>query len=172
MQNPQCFIENDTHGTKYHEGLSAKESARDIIKHVSDGVVLAEKHGLPQIVKDFITTHHGTSCTGYFYNKYLNEGGDPEDTCDFYYNGEKPKTKEQTILMLCDTLEAASRTLKDNKPETYDEFVEKMLQAKIDAGQLNEADISLKEISTIKSVLKEYLAQMYHDRVVYPNRKK
>lgn len=172
MQNPQCFIENDTLGTKYHEGLTPKESARDIIRHVADGMVLAEKHGLPQVVKDFIITHHGTSFTGYFYNKYLNAGGDPADTADFYYNGEKPKTKEQTILMLCDTLEAASRTLKDNKPETYDEFVEKMLQAKIDAGQLNEADISLKEVNTIKSVLKKYLAQMYHDRVVYPNRKK
>lgn len=172
MQNPQCFIENDTLGTKYHEGLSAKESARDIIRHVADGMALAEKYGLPKIVKDFIVTHHGTSFTGYFYNKYLNEGGDPNDTADFYYNGEKPKTKEQTILMLCDTLEAASRTLKDNSPETYDAFVEKMLQAKIDAGQLDEADISLKDVNTIKSVLKKYLAQMYHDRVVYPKRRR
>lgn len=74
--------------------------------------------------------------------------------------------------MLCDTLEAASRTLKDNSPETYDAFVEKMLQAKIDAGQLDEADISLKDVNTIKSVLKKYLAQMYHDRVVYPKRRR
>lgn len=172
MNNPLCFIENDTLGTKYHEGLSAKESARDIIRHVSDGMALAEKYHLPQIIKDFIVTHHGTSCTGYFYNKYLNEGGDPSDTSDFYYKGEKPKTKEQTILMLCDTIEAASRTLKDNKPETYDLFVEKMFKAKIDAGQLSEADISIKELNTIKSVLKSYIAQMYHSRVVYPKRKR
>lgn len=172
MLNPQCFIENDTLGTKYHEGLSSKESARDIIRHVADGMALAEKHGLPGVVKDFIITHHGTSCTAFFYNKYINEGGNPEDKEDFYYKGEKPKTKEQTILMLCDTLEAASRTLKNNKQETYDAFVEKMLRSKIEAGQLSVSDISMKEIDTIKSVLKSYLAQMYHARVVYPERKK
>lgn len=171
MNNPRCFVENESLGGNYHANLSPKESARDIIRHVDDGLALAEKYGLPGIVKDFIDTHHGTSFTGYFYNKYLNAGGDPNDTADFFYHGRKPVTKEQTILMLCDTLEAASRTLKDNSQETFDAFVEKMVQIKIDAGQFEDADISIKELNIIKSVLKTYLAQIYHERVVYPNRK-
>ena len=128
--------------------------------------------GLPAEVKDFILTHHGTSFTGFFYNKYVNEGGDPADMADFRYAGVKPTSKEQSIVMICDTLEAASRTLKDNKPETFDAFVEKMISIKMDDGQLEHSEITLKELNTIKALLKSYLAQVYHDRVVYPDRKK
>jgi len=170
--NPQCFIENETLGSHYHAELSAKESAHDILRHVPDGVALAEKYGLPAEVKDFILTHHGTSFTGFFYNKYVNEGGDPADMADFRYAGVKPTSKEQSIVMICDTLEAASRTLKDNKPETFDAFVEKMISIKMDDGQLEHSEITLKELNTIKALLKSYLAQVYHDRVVYPDRKK
>ncbi|MDD6253473.1 MAG: HDIG domain-containing protein [Bacteroidales bacterium] len=166
--NPQCFIENESMGAKYHEGLSPLESARMIIRHVSDGMVLASKYNLPQVVADFILTHHGTTCTAYFYNKYLEQGGSPDDAAEFYYKGRKPFTKEQTIVMICDSVEAASRTLKDNSPETFDKFVENIVSAKINAGQLDNADISLKELTRIKAVLKSYLAQIYHERVEYP----
>lgn len=166
--NPQCFIENESLGAKFHDGLTPKESAEMIIRHVSDGLALAAKYKLPQAVSDFILTHHGTTCTAYFYNKYLQEGGDPADAGVFYYNGKRPWTREQTIVMICDTIEAASRTLKDNTPETFDKFVESIVASKINAGQLDNSEISFKEISRIKSVLKSYLGQIYHERVVYP----
>lgn len=166
--NPQCFIENESLGAKYHDGLTPLESARMIISHVPDGMALAAKYNLPEVVSDFILTHHGTSCTAFFYNKYLEQGGDPANEPEFHYNGKKPWTKEQTIVMICDTIEAASRTLKDNSPETFDRFVENIVASKITAGQLDNADISLKELSRIKAVLKSYLGQIYHERVVYP----
>ena len=174
MQNPLCFIENENMtpgGVRYHEGLTAKESAAAIIKHVPDGLELAAKYKLPDVICDFIRTHHGTSNTAYFYNKYLNEGGDPADTSVFFYKGAKPSTKEQIILMICDTLEAASRTLKDNSPKTFSDFVEKVVSDKMAAGQFDEADITIKQLNTVKEVLKSYLSQVYHERIVYPGRK-
>ena len=171
MNNPQCFIENETPGVKYHEGLSPEESARDITRHVPDGVALAEKYGLPGVVKDFIVTHHGTTSTGYFYNRYLNAGGDPSKADVFFYKGRKPSTKEQIIMMLCDTLEAASRTVKDYSAQSISDLVERIVRSKMDDGQFEDADISLKEINVVKNVLKEYLQQVYHARVVYPKRR-
>ena len=172
MANPQCFVENEAMGNHYHEGLSSKESAREIVRHVPDGVALARKYKLPEILIDFIRSHHGVSCTGYFYNKFVNAGGDPADKADFTYDGQKPRTREQCIVMLCDTIEAASRTLKDNSPETFDAFVEKMVQAKIDDGQLSDSEVSLKDLGTVKAVLKSYLSRLYHDRIAYPKREK
>ena len=173
MKNPLCFIENDSlspGGAHYHDGLSAKESAIAIINHVTDGLELAKEHKLPDPVTDFILTHHGTSNTGYFYTKFLNEGGNPEEADCFFYKGMKPKTKEQVILMLCDSVEAASRTLKDNTPESFSELVDKIVQGKISLGQLDEAIITIKQLNTVKEVLKGYLLQIYHERVAYPQR--
>lgn len=174
MKNPLCFIENESmspRGVHYHEHLSPKESARAIIKHVSDGLALAAENRLPDVIQDFILTHHGTSNTSYFYNKYLNEGGDPNDVSDFFYKGRKPQTKEQIILMICDTLEAASRTLKDNSAATFSVFVENIVASKMKIGQFDQADISIKDLNTVKETLKAYLSQIYHERVVYPQRK-
>lgn len=174
MKNPLCFIENESmspKGVHYHEHLSPKESARAIIKHVSDGLELAAENRLPDVIQDFILTHHGTSNTSYFYNKYLNEGGDPNDVSDFFYKGRKPQTKEQIILMICDTLEAASRTLKDNSAATFSVFVENIIASKMKIGQFDQADISIKDLNTVKETLKAYLSQIYHERVVYPQRK-
>lgn len=174
MKNPPCFIENESmspKGVHYHEHLSPKESARAIIKHVSDGLELAAENRLPDVIQDFILTHHGTSNTSYFYNKYLNEGGDPNDVSDFFYKGRKPQTKEQIILMICDTLEAASRTLKDNSAATFSVFVENIVASKMKIGQFDQADISIKDLNTVKETLKAYLSQIYHERVVYPQRK-
>ncbi len=166
--NPLCFIENEAPGTDYHAEISPRDSAKAIIKHVSDGLALAEKANLPEVIKNFIITHHGTTFTAFFYNKYLEQGGDPEGKEDFFYKGMKPSTKEQSILMICDSIEAASRTLKDFSAESISTFVENICNGKISQGQLEEADISMKELHILKSVLKEYLQQAHHARVDYP----
>ena len=170
IANPQCFTENETPGVRYHEGLTPKESAQEIIRHVSDGLALADKYGVPGVLKDFIRSHHGTTCTAYFLTQYLNAGGDPAETEEFYYNGVKPVTREQVILMLCDAVEAASRSLKDYSEQSISALVDKIVDGKADDGQLSDSDISLREVNRIKEVMKSYLKQMYHSRVSYPKR--
>lgn len=170
IANPQCFTENEATGVRYHEGLTPKESAREIIRHVSDGLSMAEKNGLPQVIRDFIVSHHGTSSTGYFYTKYLNDGGDPSDVSDFFYDGMKPVTKEQVILMICDSVEAASRSLKDYSEDSISRLVDSIVEAKASQGQFSDADISLREINAIKEEIKSYIRQIYHSRVSYPKR--
>ena len=170
IANPQCFTENETPGVRYHEGLSPKESAQEIIRHVSDGLALADKYSVPGVLKDFIRSHHGTTCTAYFMTQYLNEGGDPDDTDAFFYKGVKPVTREQVILMLCDAVEAASRSLKDYSEASICGLVDGIVDGKADDGQLSDSDISLREVNKIKAVMKAYLQQMYHSRVSYPKR--
>ena len=170
ISNPQCFTENENPGVRYHEGLTPKESAQEIIRHVSDGIALAEKYGLPSVIKEFITTHHGTTCTAFFYNKHLLEGGSESERNDFCYDGTRPQTKEQVVLMLCDAVEAASRSLKDYSPASISELVERIINGKIEDGQLSESEISMSELTTAKEVMKSYIQQMYHARVAYPKR--
>ena len=171
IANPQCFTENQTAGVRYHEDLTPKESAQEIIRHISDGLALADKHGLPHVIKDFISSHHGTSSTGYFYTKYLNDGGDPDDVAAFFYDGFKPVTKEQVVLMICDSVEAASRSLKHYSAESISALVDSIVDGKMSQGQFSEADISIREINSIKEVIKSYIQQMYHSRVSYPKRR-
>ncbi|MBO5814493.1 MAG: HDIG domain-containing protein [Bacteroidales bacterium] len=169
--NPQCFTENETSGIRYHAGLAPKESAQEIIRHVSDGIAIAEKNGLPGIIREFIVSHHGTASTGYFLTQYLNNGGDPNDIAEFYYDGVKPATKEQVLLMICDAVEAASRSLKDYSQQTISSLVDRIVDAKEKEDQFSDADISLREINKMKEAIKSYLMQMYHSRVSYPKRK-
>lgn len=171
IANPQCFIENQTSEIRYHEGLTPKESAQEIIRHVSDGLALADRHGLPSEIKDFIISHHGTSAAGYFLNRYLNEGGDPDDVAEFHYDGRRPVSKEEVVLMVCDSVEAASRSLKDYSQETISELVDRIVDGKAKEDQFGDAYISLRELSTLKEVIKSYLQQMYHSRISYPKRK-
>lgn len=171
VANPQCFTENENPGVRYHAGLSPKESAQEIIRHVTDGLALAEKNSLPGIIRDFIASHHGTTSTGYFLTQYLNEGGNPDEVSEFYYDGIKPATKEQVILMICDAVEAASRSLKDYSQESISVLVDKIVNGKVNEDQLSDADISIREINRLKEVIKSYLLQMYHSRVSYPKRK-
>ena len=170
INNPQCFTENETSGVRYHAELTPKESAQEIIRHVSDGMALADKYGLPDEVKSFIISHHGTSATGYFLTQYLNDGGDPADVSDFYYDGVRPSTKEQVVLMICDAVEAASRSLKDYSPESISNLVDRIVDGKANDNQFDDADISLREVNTLKEVVKSYLQQMYHSRISYPKR--
>ncbi len=169
--NPQCFTENENPGVRYHAELTPKESAQEIIRHVSDGLVTADRNGLPDVIKDFISTHHGTSCTAYFLTQYLNAGGNPDDVAEFYYNGKKPVTKEQVVLMICDAVEAASRSLKDYSAESISGLVDRIVDGKSNEGQFDNAYISLHELSVLKGEIKTYLQQMYHSRVSYPKRK-
>lgn len=171
IANPQCFTENETSGIRYHAGLTPKESAQEIIRHVSDGLALAEKNGLPSIIKEFIASHHGTTSTAYFLTQYLNDGGDPSDVAAFQYDGIKPSSKEQVILMICDAVEAASRSLKDYSPDSISALVDRITDGKAKEDQLSDADISIREINRLKEVIKAYLQQMYHSRVSYPKRK-
>jgi len=174
MQNPLCFVENQSahpEAAKFHEGRDYRESAALIIRHVDDGLAIAEENRIPNEIQAFIRTHHGTSPAGYFLNKYLNEGGDPSDTADFFYHGQKPTTKEEVILMVCDSIEAASRTLKDFSTESCDRFVEGIVAGKEKAGQLEDADITIHDLNLMKRMLKTYLQQIYHSRVAYPKRR-
>lgn len=171
MENPMCFIENQAAGVDYHKDFTPLESARLIIKHVDDGVSLAAKHSIPELVADFIKTHHGRSKTLYFYNKYCNEGGDPANVEPFTYNGLLPVTKEHAIVMMADAVEAASRTLKSYSYESISTLVENILKSRLSDEQLVNADISFKEINMVKESLKQYLMQIYHARIVYPKRK-
>ncbi len=177
IANPLCFVENeslvgDAAQARYHSGLTPQQSARDIMRHVSDGADIAARNHLPQVIIDFILSHHGTTTVKYFYNQFVNAGGDPAAVADFTYQGVRPRTKEQIILMLCDSMEAASRTLKDNSQEAYSAFVESMVADKMSAGQFEDAQISIRELGIVKNVLKSYLAQLYHERVAYPMRNK
>ena len=174
IKNPLCFVENESltsTDAKYHADITPLQSAQDIIKHVTDGVELAQAHKLPSVITDFIRTHHGTTCVSFFYDKYLKEGGDPELKKQFLYPGPTPTTKEQVILMLSDSIEAASRTLRDYSQESISALVDRIFAYKIEDGQLEQADITLKEIDTIKIVMQTYLGQMYHERIKYPKRK-
>ena len=177
LNNPLCFIENEsmlnkTDDQKYHTGLTPRQSAEDIIRHVTDGVELAKKYRLPDIVTDFIRTHHGTTVTGYFWSKHQMQKGDAADRRSFEYPGPAPTTKEQIVLMLCDSIEAASRTLTEYTPEAFSAFVEKIVKDKMDQGQFRNAEISIKELTELKESIKSYLAQMHHGRVVYPATRK
>ncbi len=171
INNPQCFTENENPGVRYHADLTPKESAQEIIRHVSDGLAMADKYGLPDVIKDFISSHHGTTSTGYFLTKYLNDGGNPDEVSEFYYNGKKPVTKEQVVLMICDAVEAASRSLKDYSAESISGLVDRIVDGKANDGQFSDADISLRELSILKQEIKTYLQQMYHSRVSYPKRR-
>jgi hypothetical protein len=168
MNNPTYFTENQSTGINPHDELSAKESASIIINHVLEGIEIAKKHKLPDRVIDFIRTHHGTSLVYYFYSKQkaLHEGTvNPED---FMYPGPKPFSKETAILMMCDSVEAASKSLKEPTSTKIDAFVENIINKQIESGQFLNSNITFKEIESIKKVLKFKLANIYHLRIEYP----
>ncbi|MFC7444270.1 HD superfamily hydrolase domain-containing membrane protein [Mesoflavibacter sp. HG96] len=167
MKNPTFFTENQSSGINSHDELSPKESAQIIINHVINGIEIAKKNNLPDRVIDFIRTHHGTSQVYYFYMK---EKANNEDVNieDFTYPGPKPFSKETAILMMCDSVEAASKSLKEPTSSKIDNFVENIINKQKDEGQFLNADITFKEIEAIKKVLKRKLANIYHLRIEYP----
>ena len=170
MDNPLCFIENQTSGTedKYHQGLTPEESARFIIRHVEDGVEIARKASLPSQIISFIKSHHGSTKTGFFYAQYCNNGGDPSNIAPFVYTSGVPATKEEAVLMMADSIEAASRSLKDYSKESISSLVDRIVDDKLDCHQFDAADISMKEIGAVRETFKTYLQQIYHARISYP----
>jgi len=167
MKNPTYFTENQSTGINPHDQLSSKESAKIITNHVIDGIEIAKKNNLPDRVIDFIRTHHGTSVIYYFYMKEKNEN-EYVDKLDFSYLGPKPFSKETAILMMCDSVEAASKSLKEPTSTKIDAFVENIINKQIDEGQFLNANITFKEIQSIKKILKSKLANIYHLRIEYP----
>ncbi len=170
MSNPVFFTENQAPGMNPHAGLSYKESAQIIISHVEEGVKIAQKYNLPQQIIDFIVTHHGTGKAKYFYNSYKNEHPEEEvDPADFSYPGPNPFSKETAILMMADTVEAASRSLPEYTEKTISDLVEKLINSQLEDGLLKMAPITFKEIEIAKGIFKEKLMTIYHSRITYPD---
>lgn len=167
MVNPTMFTENQANSVNTHNELDPKESARIIIDHVIKGIEIARKNNLPDRVIDFIRTHHGTTLVYYFYTKERDIQGKASKE-DFIYPGPIPFSKETAILMMADSVEAASRSLKEPSSTIIDDFVEKIINNQMAQGQFLNADITFKEIEMIKKVLKKKLNNIYHLRVEYP----
>ena len=169
MTNPVFFTENQA-GVNPHDQLSDLESAQIIISHVTEGLKLAEKFNLPGIIKDFISTHHGTGLTKYFYINYCNEHPDEQvDKEMFQYPGPNPCTREQAILMMADTVEAASRSLNEYTEESISTLTNKLIDSQVAGGFFRECPITFRDIALAKSVLIERLKSIYHTRISYPH---
>ena len=169
MTNPVFFTENQA-GVNPHDQLSDLESAQIIISHVTEGLKLAEKFNLPGIIKDFISTHHGTGLTKYFYINYCNEHPDEQvDKEIFQYPGPNPFTREQAILMMADTVEAASRSLNEYTEESISTLTNKLIDSQVAGGFFRECPITFRDIALAKSVLIERLKSIYHTRISYPH---
>lgn len=169
IQNPAFFTENQVKGNNPHDKLSPEGSAQIIMRHVSDGKALAKEYGLPRSVIEFIETHHGKNITKYFYNTWINQH--PNETVDeslFTYSGPNPYTKELGILMICDSVEAASRGMTEYTDESINQLVEDIVDGLVYGHFLDNAPLTLKQITLIKSVLKEKLKNIYHTRIAYP----
>ncbi len=173
MENPAFFTENQSAGINPHKSLSYEQSAQVVISHVTDGLRLADKHNLPKVIRDFITTHHGAGTTRYFYVSWKNEhpGEEPPHEM-FHYPGPNPFTKEQAILMMADSVEAASRSLPEYTEESISNLVEKIIDWQVGEGFFKQCPITFKDIATVKGVFKEKLRIIYHTRISYPELKK
>lgn len=170
--SPIYFTENQS-GVNPHEHSSYIDSAQTIISHVTEGLKLAEKHNLPSVIKDFISTHHGLGKTKYFYVKYKNENPDAfMDDLMFTYPGPNPFTREQAILMMADAVEASSRSLPDYTEKSIRELVNKIIDGQLAEGYFRECPITFRDIAYAKTVLIEKLKTIYHTRVSYPKENK
>lgn len=172
MVNPACFTENQF-GDNILDNMPRIEAAQVVISHVTEGLKLADKYNLPGVIKDFINTHHGTGKAKYFYVSYKNENPDkPVDDSLFTYPGTDPFTREQAILMMADTVEAASRSLKDYTEETISKLVNHLIDQQVEEGFFRYCPITFHDIAVAKQVLTERLMSIYHTRTVYPELKK
>ena len=173
MKNPAYFTENQMGGANPLDTMPRIDAAQVVISHVTDGLKLAEKNGLPGVIKDFIRTHHGSGKTKYFYVSYKNEHPDePVDDTLFTYPGPDPFTREQAILMMADTVEAAARSLKEYTEESISNLVNKLIDQQTDDGFFKNCPITFHDIAVAKQVLTERLKAIYHTRTSYPELKK
>ena len=173
MKNPPFFTENQMKGINPHRDLPFEQSAQIIISHVTEGIKMAEKAGLPEAIIDFIRTHHGAGKAKYFYNSYCNaHPGEPVDESLFTYPGPNPFTRETAILMMADSVEAASRSLNEYTDETIGALVNKIIDGQIADGLMRNAPLTFRDIDKIKTTFVEKLKTMYHTRISYPDLKK
>ena len=172
INNPAFFTENQ-HGVNPHDLLTPIQSAQIVINHVTDGLKKAEKMGLPAVIKAFITEHHGSGKAKYFYNTYCNaHPGEEVDETLFTYPGPNPQTKETSLLMMADAVEAASRSLKEPTTEAITELVNRLIDTQIKEGLHNDSPLSFRDVKKIKDAFIERLRTMYHARISYPEMKK
>ena len=167
MSAPTYFSENQTGSVSPHEEMVPDQSAKIIIDHVAEGIKMAKKAKLPDRIIDFIRTHHGDSWVYYFYKK-AQESGEEVDEKDFRYPGPRPFSKETAILMMADSVEAASKSLREPTVDKIQQFVDTIINKQIDEKQFNDCNITLSEIETVKKVLSKKLINVYHLRVEYP----
>ncbi len=169
LKNPYYFIENQSSKINPHEDLSYQESAKIIISHVIDGIEMARKQRLPEQIIEFIRTHHGTTLASYFYYKFAEENPNAKpDEHTFRYPGPIPFSRETAVLMLADSVEASSRSLKTYDAVTIDDLVERIFKYKMDENQLINSDLTLRDLTLLKKIFKKRLMNMYHVRIEYP----
>jgi cyclic-di-AMP phosphodiesterase PgpH len=168
---PQYFIENQRTGINPHDRLSPEQSARIIMTHVIDGVTIGQKYNLPKPIMDAIETHHGTSLIKYFYVRAVEEAGSKEkvDETLYRYQGRLPDTRESGIIFLADRVEAACRSLKEPSRKAYRDMTQKLVNAAIAEGQLEQCPLTIQEIYTIIRVFTETMVDIQHHRIEYPN---
>jgi putative nucleotidyltransferase with HDIG domain len=172
LANPIYYTENQS-GIDPHEMLTDIESAQIIISHVTEGLKMADKYNLPQVIREFISTHHGQGKAKFFYIRYHNEHPDePVDDLLFTYPGPNPFTREQACLMMADGVEAASRSLSDYTEQSIRQLVNRIVDSMVDDGFFRECPITFRDIAYAKTVLIEKLKTMYHTRISYPELKK
>ena len=168
IRNPAFFTENQ-HGVNPHDALDPIQSARIVTGHVRDGLIMADKAKLPQAIKDFIAQHHGAGKARYFYTTYCNAHPDEEvDPAPFTYPGPNPQSRETSLLMMADAVEAASRSMKEHTPEAITALVNKIIDGQIAEGLHNESNISFRDVQAVKDVFAQRLRTMYHSRISYP----
>lgn len=166
--HPYFFIENQANGFNIHTTMEPQTSAQVIIAHVSDGVALARKYHLPGAIRDMIQQHHGTKLTGYFYSQACAAHNSRVDDTAFRYPGPKPQSREAGVLMLADAVEAAVRSSPDRSQEAIERIVADMINSHVDDGQLNECDLSLRDLEAIRAAFCGVLQGVYHPRIAYP----
>jgi putative nucleotidyltransferase with HDIG domain len=169
IKNPAFFTENQ-HGVNPHDALDPIQSARIIISHVTDGLRRAEKAKLPTVIRDIIAQHHGRSTARYFLTTYQNaHPGEDVDPAPFTYPGPNPQSKEASLLMMADVVEAASRSLPSHDPQSIANLVNRLIDAQVAAGLHSESTLSFRDITIIKQAFIDRLRTMYHARVAYPS---
>lgn len=170
IDNPMYFVENQYTGYNPHEELTPEESANLILAHVSKGIEKARKLRLPSQIIDFIRTHHGTRRVEYFYQKYLQAGnGEGADASRFSYRGPVPFSRETAVLMMADSVEAATRSLSKPDEASINAMVDRIIDSLMQSHQLDNAPLSLKDITEARKVLKSRLLHVYHIRIPYPS---
>ncbi|HEY5124804.1 MAG TPA: HDIG domain-containing metalloprotein, partial [Ignavibacteria bacterium] len=172
---PEYYVENQIERVNRHEALNPNISAKIIISHVKDGIELAKKYKLPPEIINFIPMHHGTTLVSYFFNKAKNTtDGNKEDVMEntYMYQGPKPQTRETAIVMLADTIEASARVIEDSSPKKLEEKIEEIIDKRFMEGQLDECDLTLKDLTQIKKSFLNILVGIHHQRIKYPEDKK